>query len=244
MLNRLLRTLRLSKPQIHEDWKILAQIPRPDGHHVVLDVGAHHGWFLRWWKAWCPSAEIHAFEPAEAAAQYLRRTFSGDGIVINQLGVSDRSGSADFHVMAEMSSSSSFLPPIADAWERQQIRTGKITTAQVPLTTIDRYCEEKQLKDVFLLKLDVQGYELKALAGAERTLAAVSYILVESSVKPMYQGAPVFTEVYAYLAARGFGLMDMSGWKGKDGEMVEVDLLFRNTHSAQTIRQETAATIA
>ncbi|MGD0948059.1 MAG: FkbM family methyltransferase [Candidatus Binatia bacterium] len=228
MLNRLLRTLRLSKPHLHEDWKILAQLPRPDGHHIVLDVGAHHGWFLRWWKAWCPSAEIHAFEPAEAAARYLRRTFSGDGIVINQLGVSDRPGSADLHVMADMSSSSSFLPPIADAWERQQIRTGEITTAQVPLTTIDRYCEEKQLKDVFLLKLDVQGYELKALAGAERTLAAVSYVLVESSVKPMYQGAPVFTEVYAYLAARGFGLMDMSGWKGKDGEMVEVDMLFRN----------------
>jgi hypothetical protein len=98
----------------------------------------------------------------------------------------------------------------------------------VPLTTIDCYCEEKQLKDVFLLKLDVQGYELKALAGAERTLGAASYVLVESSVKPMYQGAAVFTEVYAYLAARGFGLMDVSGWKGKDGEMVEVDLLFRN----------------
>jgi hypothetical protein len=40
------------------------------------------------------------------------------------------------------------------------------------------------------LKLDVQGFELEALRGAERSLPPIADVQAELSMVPLYEGAP------------------------------------------------------
>lgn len=54
------------------------------------------------------------------------------------------------------------------------------------------------------LNLDIQGAELEALKGAERTLAGVNWIYAEISVEPLYQNQPLEHELTAWLCDRGF----------------------------------------
>jgi FkbM family methyltransferase len=55
------------------------------------------------------------------------------------------------------------------------------------------------------LSLDTQGTELEILSGAERTLAAhVLGVVMEVEFAPLYLGQPLFGEVAAFMAGRGF----------------------------------------
>src|SRR5438874_2213174 len=72
---RIKRMLGLPLRPLHADWAIVAAAGPVEGPHVVLDVGAHHGWFLHCWKDWCPAAEIHAFEPAIEAFECMTRLY-------------------------------------------------------------------------------------------------------------------------------------------------------------------------
>lgn len=57
---------------------------------------------------------------------------------------------------------------------------------------------------VDFLWLDMQGYELEALAGAERTLPGVSAIQMEVCNVELYDQAPLYPAVKRRLAALGF----------------------------------------
>ena len=99
-----------------------------------------------------------------------------------------------------------------------------------------------------LLKLDVQGAELRVLQGATRCLARAEAVLLELSVAGSYNlGAPSFAEHVAYLDTKGFSLFDvgeqhrMSGASlTAEGLLFQLDLLFvrkggRFIHAAQTV---------
>jgi len=62
---------------------------------------------------------------------------------------------------------------------------------------------------VDFLKLDIQGAELLALRGAERTLARTAVVHCEVEFSPLYLGQPLFPEVQNHLNARGFALIDL-----------------------------------
>ena len=62
---------------------------------------------------------------------------------------------------------------------------------------------------VDFLKLDIQGAELLALRGAERTLARTAAVHCEVEFSPLYLGQPLFPEVQSHLDARGFTLIDL-----------------------------------
>jgi hypothetical protein len=77
-----------------------------------------------------------------------------------------------------------------------------------------------------LLKLDVQGYELEVLRGAEATLRQTRAVLCEVSFREFYTGQPLFTEVVAYLGARGFTLHALAEGTALGAPLVQADALF------------------
>ena len=97
----------------------------------------------------------------------------------------------------------------------------------MPITTLDAYVAAEGLSSIHLLKIDVQGYEMHVLGGAEQILPKVSLIFVESGIRPLYVEAPRFSDVFHHLSARGFHLMAMQAWHRGNHVLMEADMLFR-----------------
>ncbi len=99
---------------------------------------------------------------------------------------------------------------------------------------LDEVMEADRLAAPTLLKIDVQGYELELLRGAERSLAAIDEILVECSFVELYAGQPLADDVVCHLRERGFGLNGVhSVARGADGRPLQADLLFSRRPETQ-----------
>jgi FkbM family methyltransferase len=96
---------------------------------------------------------------------------------------------------------SSIRPPGDSYWSRVNDLIG--TTVKVPATTLDALVKELALKPPFLLKLDVQGAEQSALAGAPSVLADTHTIICEADIDD-------FSDIHKVLTAAGFGLYDIT----------------------------------
>ena len=225
---RIKKAMGMPLTRLHPDWKILRPIGPQELPHLIIDIGSHSGWFFHCWKDWCPKAEIHAFEPSiEACEQSLRLYGEDKNLTVNNIGMGEAAGIQDFFVLDKSRVSNSFLPHNKDTWENIQFETGEVSKRLVPVTTLDAYCAEKSISGIYLIKIDVQGYELKVLKGAKNSLSHVDHVFVESAIRPLYHGAPRFTEVVDFLFERGFHLMAMRAWHRGNHVLMETDMLFR-----------------
>ncbi|MCH8190311.1 MAG: FkbM family methyltransferase [Chloroflexi bacterium] len=60
----------------------------------------------------------------------------------------------------------------------------------IPAITLDDICKAHGLMGPYLLKVDVQGAELKALCGARKLLETVKAVYLEVSFVPIYRNCP------------------------------------------------------
>lgn len=67
----------------------------------------------------------------------------------------------------------------------------------------------EQMKAPFLLKLDIEGYEIEALKGAARILAFTDMIIAEVSVAERMDGEARFAGFIKHLDGIGFDLFDV-----------------------------------
>jgi hypothetical protein len=108
--------------------------------------------------------------------------------------------------VAGNSQSSSFLPMLPRHVAAAPT-TGYVDTEEIAVITLDSLLGEKiKAEDVVWLKLDVQGYELKVLDGAQQLLRRAVAVEAELSLVPLYEGGPLIDEVIRYLGERGFRL--------------------------------------
>jgi FkbM family methyltransferase len=131
---------------------------------VVLDCGANVGAFTR--EALSDGARlVVAIEPAPENIECLRRNFA-DEIVKGQVivvpkGVWNKDDVLTLRVDANNSARDSFVGSYGPA----------LSEVKVPLVTIDELFAELKLDRVDFIKLDIEGAEKQALAGANNTLA-------------------------------------------------------------------------
>lgn len=233
------RLAGIPETRLHGDWAILGSVGPLNQEHVVLDVGAHHGWFFHCWLDWCPKAEVHAFEPTAESFRVAQDLYGADPRVhLNQMGVGAERGELGLHILQESQVSNSFLPPNEQAWDSIEYRTGMVKERRVPVTSLDDYCRERGIESIYLLKVDVQGFELEVLKGAREILPRVDYIFVESGIQRLYKGAPSFAETFLEVESRGFHLMDLRCWHRGNRVLVETDMLFRRNELAPDIVRE------
>jgi len=132
--------------------------------NIVLDCGANVGVFIRT-SLRAGAEKIIAIEPAPDNIECLRRKFpAGDRlgrVVLVPKGVWDKEDFLDLLVDPDNQPADSFIIH----------RPGAKAVARVPLTTIDHLAAELQLPRVDYIKMDIEGAEVRALAGAKQTLA-------------------------------------------------------------------------
>lgn len=181
---------------------------------TVLDVGANKGQFASGLFKAGFKGRIISFEPLPDAGSELTKAadkLAANWIVGPQVALSDKAGTAKFHV-TEANTSSSLLEPLDRFVDiMPQVRVDQ--TIDVKTDRLDALWPELALdKRRVFLKLDVQGSEAAVLAGATEALAEVHDMLVELSLVGLYAGQSSVIAVQQLLADLGFEIWDI--WRG------------------------------
>ena len=58
---------------------------------------------------------------------------------------------------------------------------------KVTITTLDAFCEEKNIKRLDLIKADIEGWELHMLQGAQKTLSTLRPVMILESYDPPFE---------------------------------------------------------
>ncbi|PYS47198.1 MAG: hypothetical protein DMF68_16695 [Acidobacteria bacterium] len=133
---------------------------------ICLDVGANVGVYVLQFAHWVgPTGKAIAFEPNPLARSILQKHIELNGIneqtQVVPAAVGAAAGEAVLYAADAdgMSRLGSPNQAIAD-------RVSKIT---VPVITLDKFCEEESLKPDWLF-IDIEGFEIAALAGARELI--------------------------------------------------------------------------
>jgi hypothetical protein len=96
------------------------------------------------------------------------------------------------------------------------------------MTTLDAVVRATPFERADFLKLDVQGYELEVLKGAEQVLSSVEAVMMEVNLIAVYEGAPLADEAVAFMAARGFRVYDVCTFfrRPYDYALWQIDMVF------------------
>jgi len=189
----------------------------------VIDVGAFIGEWTRRTRAIWPEAKYLMIEPQPNKQERLR-ALCNDSVSLEWalLGRAE-SEAVRFH-MDDFGNSSVF----------ESVQNKTEIAESLPMKTLDSVVAERKMTGPFLLKADVQGYELEVLRGANETLRNVEVILLEVSTLPYNVGAPLFSDVVAFMADRRFFVYDVCHLHRRyaDQAVFQMDVLFAREDSA------------
>ncbi len=198
------------------------------GVDLVLDGGANEGQYARTIRATGFHGRIVSFEPLPSAyARLAGRSASDPAWDCLPLALGDVDGAAEIYV-AQNSVSSSLRAPaavqLAAAAESRSVRTERVR-----VTRLDSLIPELiEAGTVSYLKLDLQGFELEALRGAQAMLEHAVAVECELSLAPLYEGQALFSEVVAWLDVSGFALVSLERAFSdpRSGKLLQLDGLF------------------
>lgn len=193
---------------------------------MVIDAGANRGQFTLYALARFPSADIIAFEPLPKAREHMVRLFQGEARVeVVPFALGETEGEVDIHLSGRDDSSS--ILPIGGRQVSLFPGTEEVGTVRASLRTLDDVLADRDIAHPALLKIDVQGFELPVLRGADHTLRSLDQILIEASFVELYEGQALFPEVSRHLEERGFHLVSgRISTVDSSGRWLQGDFLF------------------
>jgi FkbM family methyltransferase len=155
---------------------------RPD--EILLDCGANVGMYTIWAAA-TRGTRVYAFEPESRNYALLNRNIQNnrlqDRVKAYCMGLSDKSGLFDLH-MADLRVGGS-CHAVDEALDAHLRPLQALFTQGCIAATLDGLVAEGAIPVPNHIKIDVDGFEHKVVAGARRTLAnpAVRSVLIETN---------------------------------------------------------------
>jgi FkbM family methyltransferase len=214
------RISRLLNRRFHKDHRFFRQFP-PIPYRVILDVGAHRGEFTRRILRYYSTATVHLVEADPELAQALQRQFADDERCrVIHAAITDVSGPVQLRVNEHRASSSllRILPAASDLFGRS-LREEKSLT--VPGLALDELFRQSDLRNVDLMKVDIQGGERGLLRGGNEALGRTRAIYLEMLFQDQYENAALFDELHALLEHAGFRLQFLDDFRrGKNGDLL------------------------
>jgi FkbM family methyltransferase len=137
---------------------------------VVLDVGAHIGFFTILAAVTTPAAQVIALEPLQRVYEALEENVALnklDNVVCLRAAASSNEGVGEFYFPDEIAPVSSSL---RSEFLQATIPTDKLCKVEVPVVTLDGIARQRNLKNIDLIKLDTERTEHEVLAGSRNIL--------------------------------------------------------------------------
>ena len=139
---------------------------------TIFDVGANIGMTVAMAKLIRPDATVYCFEPDPQAYDFLIKNLASNNLtncLPAQVALSDRTGKLSFFNNPTSASASHLV---------EDATAGII----VDVMTLDQVVEAHRVKQIDLIKIDVEGFEADVLRGAECSLRAFRPIVGSVSV--------------------------------------------------------------
>ncbi len=166
---------------------------------AIFDCGANVGFVSYQFYKCFPEAFIYAFEPNPDVFKKLSTNLEKENlrIIPVQAGIGDQQDTITFY-KNNNTGTSSFLKPTEFHMAHM---AKKYSPISVPVITIQSYCAEKGIPKISILKLDIEGFEIRALEGCKSLLEqqSIDFLFIEVSMIPFYINQPLLEDVIIYL---------------------------------------------
>lgn len=208
---------KLQVPEIPNALERLAKLGFSPNH--IFDVGAYQGDFTKLCIQYFPKSKVTCFEVLEHRVQQLKQlALQNDAVqVFPVLLGAESKEKVQFN---EAETASSILI--------EQVQQN-FTVKSYPMTTVDTIVQEhfNGCPPEFI-KLDVQGYELEVLKGAEKSLTQTQLILAEVNLLDIHKNVPLLAEVVGWLNERDWFAYDICGLTRRplDQALWQADFIF------------------
>jgi FkbM family methyltransferase len=201
-----------------------------DAPLTIIDGGMHLGQSSEKYMMAFPASRVFGFEPEATNFQSSRArlTLFGDRVAMFPLGLSDENGMAELKVNSHDGTHS--LLEIGDVTHWDEPCT-TLDRREVRTVTLDHFCAQHCVEEIDILKLDIQGGELRALKGAAGLLhrRAIRLVAAEVNFLPLYRDMPLLWDVADYLRGFGYalnGLYDLHHTLDGSGALRWADAIF------------------
>jgi FkbM family methyltransferase len=178
---------------------------------VVFDVGANAGQSIERYRALSPGCRIHAFEPIPDLFEKLKGKFGADPeLFLHPVALAETASDLPFYVTCRPEMSSLLKP---EPWlaEISPDRKYDFSTIDVQVDTLDAICDALSVEFIHILKIDVQGAELRVLKGGGRMLAKkkIGLIYLEVNMAETYVEQMQMSDLLNFLTPLGYQLWDI-----------------------------------
>jgi len=199
-------------------------------HLIIFDVGAYVGYITDTYADTFPQATIYSFEPSPDSFKELSLQAERASIKPYQIALSDQNGKDKLRINTDRSCNSMFPRPTNGAkyYSESSRNIGQI---EVETQTLDTFCEQENIADIDILKLDVEGSELKILNGAQVKLRGkqIRLIFAEVTFVTHYQGGCFSHEVTDFLSRYDYTLFNLYNLKrARNGQLRWANAIFLN----------------
>jgi len=177
--------------------KVMSHVLKADD--IFFDVGANIGWYSTFAAQLLKKGKVYAFEPIKVVAQSLSSNISinrFDNVLVENLALANENGDAEINFDNDNWGLSS-LKAINNSKEKLIIQVRKL----------DDYVSENKIKNITVIKCDIEGAEHLFLKGAENTLKRFSPIIfMEVSPKNLSTFDVTPVEINKKLTSLGYSL--------------------------------------
>jgi FkbM family methyltransferase len=188
----------------------------------VLDVGANIGEYAASISQQFPGADVFMIEACRDHEIFLHQLSSSDHIGTGAGYKSTRFRYEIAAVMDEVKNMTFYLenqPANFDPMHHNKATGNSLfrentphfensATETVETATIDSIMAKHGITNIDFIKFDIQGAELYALRGAQKTLESVDVIQLEIHIAHLNANAPTFFELHSYMDSIGFAIRD------------------------------------
>jgi FkbM family methyltransferase len=150
--------------------EVIRKYLKPDG--IFMDVGSHNGSVALYASRIAKSGRILAFEPVLALYERVLENIAlnhTENVKPLRVALGAQTGKLTMHVNHSNRGSSSLQKNSAEVYAEEE---------EVSIDTLDNQFRKSGLARVDMIKIDVEGFELAVLQGAETTIREYKPILI------------------------------------------------------------------